>query len=116
MDPLRLFSSLVQDKKDQPATSRRSLGRFDHEPTREEIELVRNVFLVNGSSVPRVVVFAGVASSVPRHHICARASQTLAGIVSGSVCVVDGNLRAPSLHQYFGVPNVKGLTESTFEA
>src|SRR6476660_9781938 len=117
MNRVRLFLNQLHDKRDELAASPSSLGRFSHEPTQEEIELVRNVFLLNGSSsAPRVVVFAGVASSGPCHEVCARASQTLAAIVSGSVCIVDGNFREPSLHQYFGVPNLKGLSESALEA
>ena len=116
MRRVHLLAKHVQDHGNQPPPSRKPLGGFDHEPTQEEIELVRNVFLLLGASAPRVVVFAGVASSRPCHEVCSRASQTLAGIVSGSVCIVDGNFREPSVHQYFGVPNLKGLSESTFEA
>jgi Mrp family chromosome partitioning ATPase len=116
MRRVHLSAKHIQINKNEPPPSRKSLGGFDHEPTQEEIELVRNLFLLHGAGSPRVVVFAGVASNDGCPHVCGRASQTLAGVVSGSVCIVDGNFRAPSLDQYFGVPNLKGLTESTHES
>ena len=111
-----MFLTEHQEKGNDFAASLNALGRFDRQPTQEEIELVRNVFLLPGPGAPRIVVFAGVALSHHAQNICARAAQILAGIVPGSVCVVDGNLREPSVHQYFGVPNLKGLSESTLEA
>src|SRR5262245_17577826 len=111
-----LFAKHIRNPKHQAPPPRKSLGRFDQDPTQEEIELVRNVFLLPGAGAPRVVVFAGVAAAGPCHHVCARASQTLAGIVSGSVCIVDGDFREPSMHRHFGLSNLKGLGESTLEA
>jgi len=106
----------VQQKKNESLSSGRPSGHVEQGATQEEIELVRNVFLPPSQSPPRVVVFAGVVSSDGCNHVCGRAAEALAGIVSGSVCIVDSNLRGgPSLHQYFDVPNLKGLTESTLQ-
>ncbi len=82
----------------------------------EEIKLVQRVFLAPGQTAPRMVVFCGVEGGNGCSWVCARASETLAAQVSGTVCVVDANLRSPSLHQYFGVDNSKGLAEAVLDS
>ena len=82
----------------------------------EEIKLVQRVFLLSGKNAPRAVVFAGVEHGDGCSWICARASETLASQVTGTVCVVDANLRSPSLHQYFGLNNNRGLTEAVLHS
>ena len=44
--------------------------------------------------------------------MCSRAAEILAAQVTGSICVVDANLRSPALHQQFGVENHHGLSDS----
>jgi capsular exopolysaccharide synthesis family protein len=78
----------------------------------EIVKLVRNLFFVPGESAPRRVVFTGTESGTGCSWICAQAAEILASQVHGSVCVVDCNLRAPSLHQRFDVPNHHGLTDA----
>jgi Mrp family chromosome partitioning ATPase len=39
-------------------------------------------------------------------------AEVLAGQVSGSVCLVDANLRNPGLHEQFAAENVSGLTDA----
>jgi capsular exopolysaccharide synthesis family protein len=41
-----------------------------------------------------------------------QAAESLANNVKGSVCLVDANLRTPSLPEFFGVTNHHGLTDS----
>jgi len=48
--------------------------------------------------------------------VCAGAGETLAEQATGSVCIVDANLRSPSLHKYFGLDNSRGLTEAIFQS
>jgi Mrp family chromosome partitioning ATPase len=80
---------------------------------REEVtKLVRNLFFVPGAGAPRRVVFAGTESGTGCSWICSHAAEILALQVRGSVCLVDGNLRAPSLHQRLGAPNHRGLTDA----
>ncbi len=97
----------------QPAFS----GNGSHIPlnlealTREEqIKLVQRVFL-SDSKAPRAVVFTGLERGAGCSWVCARAGETLADQVGGSVCVVDANLRSPSLHEYFGADNHCGLID-----
>jgi Mrp family chromosome partitioning ATPase len=58
------------------------------------------------------VVFAGTEAGNGSSWICARAAEILASKVTGTVCVVDANLRAPGLHHHFGVKLTPGLSDS----
>ncbi|MGA2961757.1 MAG: hypothetical protein ABSD96_08800 [Candidatus Korobacteraceae bacterium] len=60
----------------------------------------------------RVVTFCSVQPAVLQGEICARTAMTLAACVNRSVCVVDSNLLAPSLHKFFGVSNQSGFSEA----
>jgi len=82
----------------------------------EEVELVQRVFLLPAYEVPRVVVFCGVGQTEGAGGICARAGQNLANQTGSSVCVVEGDFHSPSLHQYLGVENSRGLTDALLES
>lgn len=98
----------------RPAPPNGKRGHLDLEAlTREErIKLVQRVFLLPGADAPHVVVFSGVEAGDGSSWICARVGETLASQVQGAVCVVDANLRTPSLHRYFGTENIGGLTDA----
>jgi Mrp family chromosome partitioning ATPase len=78
----------------------------------EALKLVQRVFVFPNSHAPRTVVFASVQGN-GSSEICFRASEVLAAQGSGSVCLVDANLRAPSLHQLLGVSKSPGLADAT---
>jgi capsular exopolysaccharide synthesis family protein len=78
----------------------------------EAIKLVQTIFLLGGEESPRVVVFAGIDSGAGCSSICAQVAEVLASHKTGKVCVVDANLRAPSLPELFGVSNHNGLTDA----
>lgn len=78
----------------------------------ELAKLVQRVFLLPGSESHRTVVFASSESGNGCSWICARAGELLASQVAGSVCLVDANLRCPTLHEQFGVPNHHGLSNA----
>jgi polysaccharide biosynthesis transport protein len=82
----------------------------------EEVELVQRVFLLPTYEVPRVVVFCGVGQTDGAGGICARAGQILADQTGSPVCVVEGDFHSPSLHQYLGVENSRGLTDALLES
>jgi capsular exopolysaccharide synthesis family protein len=83
------------------------------EVAREECsKLVQSIFLLRRENAPRVVAFAGIDSGNGCSWICAQSALLLAGQKLGSVCLVDANLRSPSLPELFGVTNHFGLTDA----
>ena len=69
-----------------------------HVLSREElVKLVQTVFLLPGKESPKVVVFTGAESAAGCSSICAGAAEALAAHVEEPVCLVDSNLRYPSL-------------------
>jgi capsular exopolysaccharide synthesis family protein len=75
-------------------------------------KLTQRVFVLPGTESVRVVVFTATESGNGCSWICARAAELLASQVRGSVCLVDANLRNPSLHHQFGVDNHYGLADA----
>src|SRR6202162_6665523 len=65
----------------------------------ESVKFVQRVFVFPNSHCPRVVVFSSVDQLNRSNELCSRAGQVLATLVSGSVCLVDANLRMPSLQR-----------------
>jgi capsular exopolysaccharide synthesis family protein len=84
-----------------------------HALSREElVKLIQTVFLMPGNATPKVVIFAGAESGAGCSSICAGAAEALAAHVGEPVCLVDSNLRFPSLHLCLGVENQRGLGEA----
>jgi len=82
----------------------------------QEFRLVEQVFLQPGpKEAPRLVLFAGVEHGDGSSWVCAHIAEALAAQVTGSVCLVDANLRAPALHQCFGIANRYGFSDSVRE-
>ena len=79
---------------------------------RDEIKLVQRLFLVPGAHNPRRVVFTGSEPGVGCSWVCAHAAESLASQVTGSVCIVDCNLRSPGLHHLYGIENHYGLSDA----
>ena len=79
-------------------------------------KLVESVFFDMEPVAPRAVAFADVDAVSLRHSVCARAGELLASRTPGSVCVLDANLAAPSVHEYFGVENHFGWAEALQQA
>ena len=82
----------------------------------EELKLVQRVFLGAEQDSPRIALFLGLEHEGGCAAICARTGEILASQAQGTVCLVDADFRAPSLHEYFGVPNEKGLAEAALES
>src|SRR5713226_7302960 len=81
---------------------------------KEEVaKLVQRVFLLPGAKASHFVVFSGTEPGNGCSWICSRAAEILASQVTGSICVVDANLRSPTLHRHFQVENHHGLSDST---
>ncbi len=80
---------------------------------REELtKLAQRIFLQPGADSPRVVVFTASESGNGCSSICACAAELLAAQVTGSVCLVDANLRHPGLHEQFAIENHFGLADA----
>jgi protein-tyrosine kinase len=116
------FELLQRAQKDQESVGRNGsssagaslASRSVQFSAEEAVRLVHRLFLVPGPEAPRVVLFAGVDRGDGCSTVCVRVAETLASEVgvSGSFCVVDANLRDPSLHDYFGLENSAGLVEA----
>jgi len=77
----------------------------------ESLRLVQHVFLLENQVPARVVVFAGIDHGNGCSRICAQVAEVLEGNGQGSVCLVEANLRSPSLPRVFGMANHHGLTD-----
>jgi Mrp family chromosome partitioning ATPase len=78
----------------------------------EVFKLVQRIFILPGAgNAPGAVAFCGVDQGAGCTWLSARVGETLAGQVSGSVCIVDANLRKPSLHAEFGVEIGTGFAD-----
>ena len=118
----RLYDVLYQSEKvkelvshstadPQPGERGRHRSDLDGSTLEETVKFVQRVFVFPNSHSPRVVVFSGVENN-GSSEICYRTGEVLATQVSGSVCLVDANLRAPSLHQRLRVGMCPGLGEA----
>jgi Mrp family chromosome partitioning ATPase len=89
-------------------------GMAQVEPSvREELlKLVQRLFLTPGQAPAKAVMFAAIEAGVGCSRLCAVTAQLLAESVAGSVCLVEGNFRAPCLPSMFGVDNHHGLADS----
>ena len=81
----------------------------------EEHKLVQRVFLAEESS-PQMALFSGFERDTGCASICIHAAEILAAQTEGSVCLVDMGFRVPSLHEYCGVQNERGLAEALAES
>ena len=78
----------------------------------ESLKLVQRLFLTPGQDAPKVVVFAACDSLGESSAVCALAARVLAESAPGSVCLVDGNCRTPSLPGLLGVETHYGLIDA----
>ena len=85
--------------------------QFDQHAHEECLQLVQRLFLLQ-SEPPHCVVFAGIEHGNGCSWICAQTAEMLSDNTPGSVCLVEANLRSPSLTQIFGVANHRGLTDA----
>ena len=77
----------------------------------EVTRLVHRLFVTPQGMAPKVVLFAGINATSGCTFVAAHACDILAAKHAASVCLVDANFRAPSLHERFGVSNECGLAD-----
>jgi hypothetical protein len=78
----------------------------------ETLKLVQRLFLIPQEIAPRAVLFAPIDESIGCEWLCSVAAKLLAKSVPGTVCLVEGNFRAPRLSDNFGVNCDRGLLDS----
>lgn len=98
-----------REVKNRPAVKILDFGQFARE---ESLRLVQRTFLLQTPDPPRAVVFAGIDHGNGCSQLCAQTAETLASNTRGSICLVDANLRSPSLPQLFNTANHYGLTDA----
>lgn len=92
----------------------RKHGRLDSNEIAEQeiVNLVQRLFVFPNSRAPRLVVFSDVERTAGAAEICIRTARALANHVSGSVCLIDANLAAPSFQRLLGVDGAPGFTDA----
>ena len=96
-----------------PAHGRSSLRDRQSVVEDEITKLVQRVFILpETEQIPDVVAFSGVESGAGCSWVCARTSEVLAEKVPGTICVVDANLRTPTLHEYFRIEKGAGFADA----
>lgn len=81
----------------------------------EATKLVYKLFRVAGDPALSSILFCGIDQAHHSSMICAQAGEILAAQVQKSVCVVDANLRTPSLHSHFGLKNQRGFSDAILQ-
>jgi len=90
------------------------LSELDATTREEALRLAQTVFLAAAPYGPRAVVFSAVKTGEGCSYVSVRAAEALSALGAGSVCLVDGNLRSPSLHRYFHLHSDLGLVDAIF--
>jgi Mrp family chromosome partitioning ATPase len=82
-------------------------------PDEEILPLVQKVFLNADLRLrPQTVLFSSVERAEGSPAVCVRVARTLAALGRGDVCLVDADLRAPSLHDTFDVAREPGFVDA----
>ena len=104
----------AKERRNEQPPSDRSDGRLDLERLAEEetLRLVYKLFVTPDDRTQHVVLFAGVERDNGCAGICLRVARTLANLQPGPVCLVDGNLRSPWLHELVGADCRYGLVSA----
>jgi len=77
------------------------------------LRLVQGMFLSTNGNAPRLVVFCGVDSETGSSFVCANVGRTLAASNSGSVCLVDANLRSQRLSGLVGIDKTRAFVRKS---
>jgi Mrp family chromosome partitioning ATPase len=104
-------SSGGDDDQDIASGRTRALRDFGH-GWQEQLAPLVNRMLQEGPAETRIrsVLFTAIAPERSAR-LCAATGDALAQHTSGSVCLLDANLREPSLHASFGLGAAPGLSE-----
>lgn len=78
----------------------------------EALKLVQRLFLSPDQTAPKAILFAAIDANMGCNWLCSITAKLLAKSVIGSVCLVEGNFRAPSFPDALGVDGKLGLVDS----
>src|SRR5262249_46088288 len=93
-------------------TSSEVLTSLDSAVREETLKLVQRLFLTTEEVTPKAVLFAPIDIGSGCGWLCSVTAKLLAKSTIGSVCLVEGNLRSPSLPDSFRVDHDRGLVDS----
>jgi Mrp family chromosome partitioning ATPase len=117
-DVLRIDEGAAEDFPALAAQQAQGNGAAHHRDRRavmedEVMKLVQRVFILPESDAsPEAVAFCGVDEGAGCSWVCARAAEAMAEESPGTVCIVDANLRSPSLGEYFGIEKCPGFADA----
>jgi Mrp family chromosome partitioning ATPase len=102
---------IVVDTRRETATTR-CVAQVEPSVREELLKLVQRLFLTPELAPPKAVMFAAIDTNSGCSRLCAATAELLAESVTGSVCLVDGNFRAPSLPGLLGMDNLHGFADA----
>ncbi len=108
----RLGAELIANGAKSQAMTTAGGSTATQSAVREEaLKLVQRLFQP-GQAAPKTVMFAAIGSQNGSSSLCAVIARLLAESVPGSVCLVEGNFRTPTLPEVLGVDNHCGLSDA----
>jgi Mrp family chromosome partitioning ATPase len=110
--PAVTAGGITDETKKQTVTTTEELTTVEPGVREESLKLVQRLFLSPRQGTPKAVLFAAIDSNNGCSWLCANIAKLLAESVPGSVCLVEGNFRAPTLPKLLGVANHHGLMEA----
>jgi Mrp family chromosome partitioning ATPase len=86
-------------------------------PSTDDLTLLaqRLLQLRAGAGAVRSVLFCSAGPETSASRVCAGAAEAVARRMTGKVCLVDANLRSPSLTELLARPAARGLAEALLE-
>jgi Mrp family chromosome partitioning ATPase len=100
------------EAKTQAATTPKDVAQVEPSVREELMKLVQRLFLSPENAPAKAVMFTAIDAKNGCSRLCAATASLLAQSISGSVCLVEGNFRTPSLAGLFGMENHFGLADA----
>jgi protein-tyrosine kinase len=94
----------------RPISARSLTDTLSPEIRNELVKAVQRVFLATMKA--KAVMFTGMEAGHAAKWIAACSAEILADAQCGPVAIVDADLASPTLHELFGIPNKRGLTDA----
>lgn len=108
-EPARVSVKVREEEKINQDSLVVDWSRVAHE---DATRLVQQLFLIPAQKSPQAVLVAGINKDTSSSPISFLVAQALRRSVVGSVCIVEANLRSPSLPKLLGVNPQYGLTDA----